>query len=197
LLALAAAALTAPLATFACQETAPPLAPTQAAADAPPPSAPRGGPIELLLTGDDDGYLDACGCDEGLLGGLPRRKRAMQNLGVEDGHALVLSNGGLAPLRTGVAPDAPERDLDRWKLNFQLLAMVEMPTRRSRSSRRAPRSAARRSSGGGTGSATAARFIATNLVDYAGGEPTRRSRSSSSCTRSCACCATGGLRCSP
>ena len=125
-LALAAAVLAAPLATFACQETAPPRAPEEAAAEAAPPSAPRGGPIELMLTGDDDGYLDACGCDEGLLGGLPRRKTALQYLGVEDGHALVLSNGGLAPLRPGVAPDAPERDLDRWKLNFQLLAMSEM-----------------------------------------------------------------------
>jgi hypothetical protein len=125
--ALAAVALAAPLATFSCQETAPPRAPPpQPAADAAPPSAPRGGPIEVLLTGDDDGYLDACGCDDGLLGGLPRRKTAMQYLGVEDGHALVLSNGGLAPLRPGVAPDAPERDLDREKLNFQLLAMIEM-----------------------------------------------------------------------
>lgn len=124
--ALAAVALAAPLATIACQESAPPRAAPEAAADLAPPPASRGGPIELLITGDDDGYLDACGCDDGLLGGLPRRKTAMQYLGVEDGHALVLSNGGLAPLRPGVAPDAPERDLDREKLNFQLLAMVEM-----------------------------------------------------------------------
>ena len=123
-LALAAVALAAPLATIAWQETAPPRAPEGAAADAVAPAAPRGGPIELLLTGDDDGYLDACGCDDGLLGGLPRRKTAMQYLGAEDGHALILSNGGLAPLRPGVASDAPERDLDREKLLFQLQSMV-------------------------------------------------------------------------
>ena len=71
-LALAAVALAAALATIAWQETAPPRTSEGAATDAAAPAAPRGGPIELLLTGDDDGYLDACGCDEGLLVVAPR-----------------------------------------------------------------------------------------------------------------------------
>jgi hypothetical protein len=57
---------------------------------APVVKAPR-----LLFTGADDGYLDACGCDDGLLGGLPRRHTLLKTLGAEDDDVLVLSNGGL------------------------------------------------------------------------------------------------------
>lgn len=117
--------LAALLATFACQETAPrPAEGGSAPKEA--PATPRGTPVELLITGDDDGYLDACGCEDGLLGGLPRRKTLLRYLGVEDGHALVLSNGGIVPWRAGLPPDAPEHELDRLKFDFLLLAMLEM-----------------------------------------------------------------------
>jgi hypothetical protein len=121
--------LAALLATFACQETAPRPAEGGSAPEEAPPTpreTQRGTPVELLITGDDDGYLDACGCDDGLLGGLPRRKSLMRYLGVEDGHALVLSNGGIVPLRPGLPPESPERELDLLKLDYQLLAMLDM-----------------------------------------------------------------------
>jgi hypothetical protein len=129
---LAAAAAAATVAALVCcqaPQVSPgkPVAPGRPAAQ-PAPAAPaesRGGPIELFVTGGDDGYLDACGCDDGLLGGLPRRHTVMRYLGLDDGHALVLSNGGLVTRR-----NREERELalpmDRDKFAIQLQAMLEM-----------------------------------------------------------------------
>ena len=78
----------------------------------------RGGrPLEVYFTGSDDGYLDACGCDDGLLGGLPRRATLLKFLKAGDDEALVLSNGRLV---AGAEP------LDRMKLDVMVLAMAEM-----------------------------------------------------------------------
>jgi len=92
----------------------------------PKPSVPRvepaartaaGAPERVLFTGSDDGYLDACGCDDGLLGGLPRRHTLLRRLGSEGDGALVLSNGRL------VAGSSP---LDQMKFDAILLAMATM-----------------------------------------------------------------------
>lgn len=74
-------------------------------------------PLRLFLTGSDDGYLDACGCDDGLLGGLPRRAELLKTLGARDDGALVLSNGGLV---TGAG------ELDLLKVRVLVQAMASM-----------------------------------------------------------------------
>lgn len=120
---IAAAAIAATFVALVCCHDAQ-VAPAR---PAPARAVPEreGGTIELFLTGSDEGYLDACGCDDGLLGGLPRRHTAMRFLGLDDGHVLVLSNGGLVTRRS-----AAERELtlsmDRIKLEIQLQAMVYM-----------------------------------------------------------------------
>src|SRR5262249_35804410 len=75
--------------------------------------------VEMFFTGSDLGYLDACGCEDGLLGGLPRRLTAMRNdgYGSVDHPSLLVSNGRLI---SGKAP------LDRRKLLTILIAMQEM-----------------------------------------------------------------------
>ena len=119
---LAAAAAVATAAALACchdpqgQPAAKPVELGRPAA--PPESAPAGGgSIEIFVTGSDDGYLDACGCDDGQTGGLPRRHTLLRYLGVEDGHALLLSTGGL------VAGGSP---LDLDKFQAIVLAMQAM-----------------------------------------------------------------------
>ncbi|MBL8842488.1 MAG: hypothetical protein JNL90_13295 [Planctomycetes bacterium] len=92
-------------------------APTPAADDTAGGGARRGRPLELWFTGSDDGYLDACGCDDGLLGGLPRRATLLKFLKAGDDEALVLSNGRLV---AGAEP------LDQMKLDVIALAMAEM-----------------------------------------------------------------------
>lgn len=76
-----------------------------------------GGPLELWFTGSDDGYLDACGCDDGLLGGLPRRATLLRFLKAGDREALVLSNGRLV---AGAEP------LDQMKILAIVQAMADM-----------------------------------------------------------------------
>ncbi len=73
--------------------------------------------MELFFTGSDDGYLDACGCDDGLLGGLPRRATLLKVLQAKEDGALVLSNGRLI---------AGHEPLDAMKLLAIVLAMQEM-----------------------------------------------------------------------
>jgi hypothetical protein len=100
----------APLAAPAPQTTPPAPAPD-------PARRPADAPVELFLTGADEGYVDACGCDDGLLGGLPRRHTLLRYLGLDDGHALVLSGGGLAKGHS---------TLDELKFGIQLQAMISM-----------------------------------------------------------------------
>ncbi len=78
---------------------------------------PRRRPLEIYLTGSDDGYLDACGCDDGLLGGLPRRATLLKVLRAGDDETLVLSNGRVV---TGSEP------LDHNKFDVIVMAMVQM-----------------------------------------------------------------------
>jgi hypothetical protein len=71
----------------------------------------------LYVTGSDEGYLDACGCDDGLLGGLPRRRTLLRILSADDEETRVLSNGGLV---TGTSP------IDRMKVEMIVQAMAQM-----------------------------------------------------------------------
>ncbi|MBM4015739.1 MAG: hypothetical protein FJ293_12355 [Planctomycetes bacterium] len=121
-----AAAVGLGAALWCCVEAPPPpLAPggppprSAAAATASPDAAPAaadrpGGAIEVFVTGSDDGYLDACGCDDGLLGGLPRRRTLLFSLGAGGDDAVILSNGGLV---TGTTP------IDRMKVDVMVQAM--------------------------------------------------------------------------
>ena len=68
----------------------------------------------LFFTGSDDGYLEPCGCDDGLLGGLPRRHTLLQILGAERDDALLLSNGRLVTGSTAI---------DAMKFDTLLVAM--------------------------------------------------------------------------
>jgi len=95
LAAAAAAAIAAALACCHEPQGQPPAKPAELERPAAKPEPAGSGPIELFVTGSDDGYLDACGCSDGQLGGLPRRHWLLRYLGVEDGHALLLSTGGL------------------------------------------------------------------------------------------------------
>lgn len=88
-----------------------------AADDAAGGGARRERPLEIYFTGSDDGYLDACGCDDGLLGGLPRRSTLLKFLRAGDDESLLLSNGRLL---AGAEP------LDRMKLDVIALAMAAM-----------------------------------------------------------------------
>lgn len=98
---------------------------TAGAAVAPPreeaPAAPvraRKRPLEVYVTGSDDGYLDACGCDtDGLLGGLPRRAKLISILSGGNKKALIVSNGGLV---TGTTP------IDQRKFTTFVFAMMQM-----------------------------------------------------------------------
>lgn len=100
------------------------LPPAAAAAVAAPRDASDGGapapdrrPLEVRFTGSDDGYLDACGCDDGLLGGLPRRATLLATLQAGNEETLILSNGRLV---AGAQP------LDRRKFDVFTFAMADM-----------------------------------------------------------------------
>jgi len=80
-------------------------------------AATSGIALELFFTGSDDGYLDACGCDDGQTGGLPRRHTLMRYLGLDDGHALLLSAGGL------VAGKSP-LDVDKFETIVQAMQLM-------------------------------------------------------------------------
>jgi hypothetical protein len=83
----------------------------------PAPAPPRGERPTLFVTGSDDGYLEACGCDDGLLGGLARRRTLLKELGGDGDQGLLLSNGRLV---VGRSP------LDGMKLQALLFAMLRM-----------------------------------------------------------------------
>jgi hypothetical protein len=115
-------------------------------------------PLKLWFTGGDDGYLDACGCDDGLLGGLPRRSTLLKTLRGGDDEGLMLSNGGLV---AGAEP------LDVMKFEVIVQAMAQMGyaaialTERELALGREQIAATALLLGEGGG------FIGTNLVDRA------------------------------
>jgi len=41
--------------------------------DAPAVPSPTGRTVTIIYTGDTRGWVEPCGCSEGVLGGLPRR----------------------------------------------------------------------------------------------------------------------------
>ena len=55
-------------------------------------SAPN---LTLLVSGEELGYLEPCGCAEGQLGGFPRRDSVIQQLGVKGKTLLLVANGDL------------------------------------------------------------------------------------------------------
>ncbi|MBI4577022.1 MAG: hypothetical protein HY722_12240 [Planctomycetes bacterium] len=65
---------------------------------------PGGGPaLRVVFTGETDGFLEPCGCNEGQLGGLARRDSWVWRLRREGRPLLLVDNGDLAgdPVREG------------------------------------------------------------------------------------------------
>lgn len=57
--------------------------------------APSGPAMHVIFTGEENGYLEPCGCSELQLGGLPRRHTLINNLRKRDGNWIILSLGDL------------------------------------------------------------------------------------------------------
>ena len=51
--------------------------------------------LTLLISGEELGYLEPCGCAEGQLGGFPRRDSMIQQLGAKGKTLLPVANGDL------------------------------------------------------------------------------------------------------
>ena len=49
--------------------------------------------LTLLISGEELGYLEPCGCAEGQLGGFPRRDSVIQQLAVSSQEQNTLSGG--------------------------------------------------------------------------------------------------------
>ncbi|MEW6746976.1 MAG: multiheme c-type cytochrome [Planctomycetota bacterium] len=85
--------------------------------------------LSVAVTGNDEGYLEPCGCAGGLLGGLPRRHTLLQAVkGGGEKTLLPLSNGGIVKL-AGEFYDGKRHEggpLDVVKLETFLLAMDRM-----------------------------------------------------------------------
>ena len=60
------------------------------------PTEVESGPnLTLLISGEELGYLEPCGCTEGQLGGFPRRDSVIQQLGGKGKTLLPIANGNL------------------------------------------------------------------------------------------------------
>lgn len=60
------------------------------------PTRVESGPnLTLLISGEELGYLEPCGCAEGQLGGFPRRDSVIQQLGVKGNTLVPVANGDL------------------------------------------------------------------------------------------------------
>ena len=51
--------------------------------------------LTLLISGEELGYLEPCGCAEGQLGGFPRRDSVIQQLGIKGKTLVPIANGDL------------------------------------------------------------------------------------------------------
>ena len=51
--------------------------------------------LTLLISGEELGYLEPCGCAEGQLGGFPRRDSVIQQLAVKGKTLLPIASGDL------------------------------------------------------------------------------------------------------
>ena len=51
--------------------------------------------IHVVFTGEENGYLEPCGCSEKQLGGFSKRHTLINHLREEDGHLILLSLGDL------------------------------------------------------------------------------------------------------
>ena len=60
-----------------------------------PTEAESGPSLTLLISGEELGYLEPCGCAEGQLGGFPRRDSMIQQLAVKGKTLLPIANGDL------------------------------------------------------------------------------------------------------
>lgn len=60
------------------------------------PTEVESGPnLTLLISGEELGYLEPCGCAEGQLGGFPRRDSVIQQLGAKGNTLVPVANGDL------------------------------------------------------------------------------------------------------
>ncbi len=57
--------------------------------------------LTLLISGEELGYLEPCGCAEGQLGGFPRRDSVIQQLTAKGKTLLPVANGDLIDLPYG------------------------------------------------------------------------------------------------
>ncbi len=57
--------------------------------------APSGPAIHVIFTGEENGYLEPCGCSEVQLGGLPRRHSLINLLRKDDNNGIILSLGDI------------------------------------------------------------------------------------------------------
>ena len=71
----------------------------------------------LVHTGETNGFLEPCGCDEDLLGGMTRRASALEAIRRRGGATVVVSNGDIV---------AAYGEQDEIKLGFILRAMSRM-----------------------------------------------------------------------
>ena len=60
-----------------------------------PTNAESGSNLTLLISGQELGYLEPCGCAEGQLGGFPRRDSMIQQLAVKGKILVPVANGDL------------------------------------------------------------------------------------------------------
>ena len=60
-----------------------------------PTEAESGSNLTLLISGEELGYLEPCGCAEGQLGGFPRRDSMIQQLAVKGKTLVPVANGDL------------------------------------------------------------------------------------------------------
>src|SRR5262249_50081532 len=84
----------------------------------------------VVATGDDEGYLEPCGCAGGLLGGLPRRHTFLGGMERKAAQRLFLSNGHLTGSHKDEEPDPDLAKavlvLDRMKFETTLIAMEQI-----------------------------------------------------------------------
>jgi hypothetical protein len=58
-------------------------------------SSPAGRTVTIIYTGDTRGWVEPCGCSEGVLGGLPRRATLLARLREQHPDALIVDAGAL------------------------------------------------------------------------------------------------------
>jgi hypothetical protein len=84
----------------------------------------------VVASGDDEGYLEPCGCAGGLLGGLPRRHTYLGGLERKAEQRLLLSNGHLTGSHKDEKPDPDLSEavltLDRMKFETMLISMEQI-----------------------------------------------------------------------